>query len=179
MSDMPPNNPQALPELRIEMSHRKTALLLLASLAFVSCGLWLILGARAHLVSGVIGGGGILFFGACGAVAIKMLIQKNAGLTMDADGVLDQSSATSVGFIPWADVSAVQPSFVSGQKFVSLMLHDPDQYAQRGNAFQRRLARMNIKLVGTPVNFSANSMKISFDELLDLMQRYHRHHQSN
>jgi hypothetical protein len=166
-----------LPERSIALSHTKATLLLIAALIFVAIGMWLILMPQASFVSKALGGVGIVFFGACGVVAFKKLMQRGAGLIISAKGVHDQSSGTSAGFVPWKDVSAVQSSFVSGQKFVSLMLHDAQEYAQRGNALQQRLAQLNMSLVGTSINISANTLKISFDELLALLQSYHRQSQ--
>ena len=160
------------PERTIEMSHAKTALLLLCALVFVAIGGWMILMPQAAYFSVVLGIIGVVFFGACGAVAIRKLMQKRPGLMVNLQGVHDQSSGTSAGFVPWKDVSAVQPSFVSGQKFVSLMLHDAQKYSHSGNALQQRLAKLNMSLVGTPINISANTLKINFDELLALLQSY-------
>lgn len=158
-------------------------LLLLCSVAFVAMGLWMAAmpAASSPWLSRGLGAVGVLFFGACGYVACKKLIDTQPGLIVDARGLTDNSSGVSAGRLLWTDVAAVQPSFVAGQKFVSLILHDPQAYlqthAQRNNTMQKKLGEMNMKLVGTPVSVSANSLQLSFDELLDLLQTYHRHSQ--
>ncbi len=162
-----------LSEHSIGLSRTKTALLLLCALALGAIGVLLIVMPQATFFSVSFGVIGIAFFGLCVAVATKRLMRRGVGLVVNAQGVHDQSSATSAGFVPWTDVSAVLPSFVSGQKFVSLMLHDAQKYSQRGNALQQRLAKLNMSLVGTPINISANILKINFDELLALLQSYH------
>jgi hypothetical protein len=169
----------SMPERYIPLSKTKNILLVLISLGFVAIGVWLITMPHVTWVSIVLGSTSAIFFGACGLVALKKLIDTQPGLIVNELGVKDNSSVASVGVIPWADVLDVQPSFVSGQKFVSLMMRDPEAYAERGNALQKRLARMNIKLVGTPVNISANTLKISFDELLELLHAYHRQSQKS
>lgn len=161
-------------ERTIAMSHAKTALLLLCAMVFVAIGTWMVLMPQAAYFSVALGIVSIVFFGACGAVAIKKLMQKSPGLMVNLQGVHDQSGGTSAGFVPWKDVSAVQPSFISGQKFVSLMLHDAQKYSQHGNALQQRLAKLNMSLVGTPINISANTLKINFDDLLALLESYHQ-----
>jgi hypothetical protein len=171
-ADMP-----ELPPCSIALSKRKTALLLACGLIFVAIGVWLIVMAKATGLSMLLGGSSVLFFGGCSYVALKKLMDRNPGLVVTAQGVTDNSAGASAGMVPWADVASVQARFLTGQKFVSLMLHDPQAYAQRGNQLQKYLGGMNIKLVGTPVSISANSLSISFDELLTLLQTYHRHHQ--
>ncbi len=56
-------------------------------------------------------------------------------------------------------------------------LHDQRLCTEPVDMVLRKLAQ-NIQLVGTSVNVSANALKISFADLLQLMRHYHAHSQA-
>lgn len=166
-----------LSELDIALSKSRRVLLLLVALVGIAISVWILTISRGIVFVIFNGLVGVLFFGVCGVVAIKKLLQTKPGLTINTQGVRDQSGLTSSVWIDWKNVKAVQPSTVAGQKYVCLILHDASAYTHRGNALQRWMVRMNIKLVGTPVNISDNTLMIAFDELLAALQKYHRQSQ--
>lgn len=178
-----------LEERVIELSKVKIVLLILGAAAFVLLGAWLLsLDAgtiesqrrfnNPILIYGV-GVASIVFFGLCGLVGIKKLFDKSPGLILSAEGILDNSSGVSAGIIPWSEVVSIGEYQVQKQKFISIQVADPNKYANSGNALKRMANRANIKMCGTPVNISANSLKISYSELLETITEYYHNSTKN
>ena len=173
-----------LKEKVIELSKVKIMLLILGAIIFVLLGAWVLsLDAQTienqrrfnspSLVYGV-GIASIIFFGLCGLVGIKKLFDKSPGLIINSKGILDNSSGVSAGIIPWAEIVSIGEYQVQKQKFISIQVTDPEKYANNGNALKRMANRANIKMCGTPINISANSLKISYSELLETITEYYR-----
>src|SRR5688572_15627450 len=98
--------------IEIPISKKKLTFMLIGSLVFVSLGLWFLISPPTsnHRLFGnptLIFAAGIsatLFFGLCFVYLLKKIPDKTPGLIIDNDGILDNSSGVSAGFIPWADI---------------------------------------------------------------------------
>jgi hypothetical protein len=167
-----------LPERVIAVSQLKLLGLLLIGLMFVALGLGMLLQPGVALVMKILGAVSVLFFGLCTYVACAKLTQRKPGLILNSQGFCDQSAGVSAGCVLWKDVSGIEPSAMAGQKFVSVMLHDQRTHTEHANLLHRKLAQWNTRLVGTSVNLSANALKISFADLLELMRHYHERSQN-
>ena len=55
---------------------------------------------------------------------------------------------------------------VQGQRFLTIDVKDPEKYVQRAPFLKRQLVGLNAKYFGGPIQISANTLKINFDELL-------------
>jgi hypothetical protein len=114
--------------------------------------------------------------------SIKKLLDKTPGLVFNEQGIIDNSSGVSAGLIPWeeiADIQIFKLNKVSSQRFLSIFVHQAESYVCRGNKFQQFLNRQNTRLSGTPINISTNSLKINFDELVNIVEehvKYRRGH---
>ncbi|MDP5138574.1 hypothetical protein ORJ04_21745 [Rheinheimera baltica] len=173
----------------IELSKVKIILLTLGAVAFVLLGVWLLsMDAKTIesqrkfnspiLVYGI-GVVSIVFFGLCGFIGIKKLFDKSPGLIINSEGILDNSSGVSAGIIPWAEIVGIGEYQIHKQKFISIQVKDPEKYVNTGNALKRMANRANIKMCGTPVNISANSLKINYDDLLKIITEYYRSSHQN
>lgn len=156
----------------IERSRVKAMVLTLGALAFVVTGVWMVTIDDRYrgLPTPVIGGASILFFGACLVYGVRKLFDKTPALIVRGDGFDDRSSAVAVGFVPWSDVREIAVMRVSGQRFIAVRVHDTQKYVDRGTSFQRMARRANTGLCGTPVTISASALRISFDELKQLLE---------
>lgn len=56
----------------------------------------------------VAGIAGILFFDATGIYGIKKMFDNNVGLTINDNGILDNTNDSSFGFIKWADITEIR-----------------------------------------------------------------------
>jgi hypothetical protein len=168
----PQDTHSPLPERVIAVSQLKLVGLLLIGLMFVALGLGMLLQPGVVLVMKISGAMSVLFFGFCTYVACAKLTQRKPGLILNSQGFCDQSAGVSAGWVLWRDVSGIESTAMAGQKFVSVMLHDQRTHIEHANLLHRKLAQWNTRLVGTSVNISANALKISFADLLELMRYY-------
>ena len=178
--------------IEIPLSKGKLIKLLSFSIAFLLLGFWL---AFYHPRSGnpvfdsellkyvigvlgmVMGLVGIFFFS-------KKILDTKAGLTIDDSGIIENGGALSVGHIPWADIigireTAVQTSIASKQKFIVIVLRDPQVYIDREtSSIKRKLMSVNTKSSGSPVNISTNGLKIKHEDLKKLLIEKYEHYRS-
>ena len=173
----------------IELSKVKIILLTLGAVAFVLLGAWFlsldtqtIESQRKFNSPTLVYGVGIVsiaFFGLCGLIAVKKLFDNSPGLIINSEGILDNSSGVSAGIIPWGEIVGIGEHQVHKQKFISIQVKDPEKYVNNGSALKRMANRADIKLCGTPINISANSLKISHDDLLQTIGEYYRKTREN
>lgn len=121
------------------------------------------------LLAILMGGLGIYF-------SSRKLFDREPGLVIDEDGIIDNSGAVSVGKILWADVAEIRETvvkaFLTKQKFVIVMLKNPLDYIERQpNSVTRRLLTLNHGKSGSPVHITTNNLKIKHEQLRELLLR--------
>ncbi len=152
-------------------------LMLFGALTFVAVSIFLLLlPSVLHKVVGIIG---IIFFGFCALAIFLMLFKKGYALELTPLGIQDNSSAISAGYIPWSEVTGIRESVMSGQVFITVDVLNPGEHSNRGNLLQSWVKKANIGLVGSPVNISAQAMKITHNELLDLLIKHAKRYAGN
>lgn len=169
-------------EIVIELSKWKLGLVVAGALAFVLVGVWM-LGLESKAVEGsqfddpesvgVIAWAAIAFFGLCTVVGMKKLMSNRPGLVLTSRGFMDNSSGVSPGMVPWSEVTGIKEYQLQGHRFVSVMLDNPEDYVNRGNTLKRMANRANLKLTGTPVNIASTSLKITYEDLFELVNKYY------
>lgn len=173
-----------LEEKVVELSKIKIILLIFGAVGFVVLGVWF-LSMGAHVIQNrkifnntfMVYGIGVItivFFGLCGFIGLMKLFDSSPGLIISTEGIVDNSSGVSAGLISWSEVVGIGEYEIQNQKFISIQIKDPERYAVNGNAIKRMAHRANIKMCGTPINISANSLKISYEELLGTIIEYYR-----
>ena len=114
----------------------------------------------------------ILIFGSFAFLTLKKIRDNLPGLIITRDGITDNSNAASVGFIPWEDVIKIKETKISRQKFISIIVKDPQSYIKKQkSAFRRKTMQINCNMCGTPVSISANSLKFSYKELKAILEK--------
>jgi len=156
-------------KIEIPFSKGKIVMLTLGAVAFVVIAIWMCLSPEMSAFRKVIAVVGILFFGWCAIIGLKKLFDQRPGLVVDEEGVVDHSSGISVGRIPWSDIVAIEETLMSGQKFVTILLHDPEAYLSKGGAIKAKINAANLQMTGSPINISANPLKLSHTELKQLL----------
>ncbi len=175
-------------ETIIELSKTKVILLTLGAVAFVALGTW-ILTLDAEVIDNVgkfnnpkvvygIGIASIVFFSLCGIIGISKLFDKSPGLVLSSKGLLDNSSWLSAGLVPWFEVVEIGEYIIQNQKFVSIHVKNPERYVDSNNILIRMANRANMKMCGTPINISANGLKISHEDLFSVIQEYFQNSRS-
>ncbi len=169
-------------KIEIPLSKNKLFLGIGGSILFVFLGVWLFSNADSFqensfrllrnpmIVKGV-GIVGILFFGAIGIFGIKKLFDKKIGLIIDSNGITDNSNASSVGLIEWSDITNITTEQVMSTKFLLIDVTNPEKYIGKAkNGMQAKLMRSNMKMYGTPLSITSNSLKCDFNKLEELVK---------
>ena len=177
-----------LEQTAIALSKTKVILLIFGAIVFVTLGILMLTVDTSQLSNRVttspayiytIGGSAIIFFGWAGIVGLRKFIDKTPGILLNHEGISINSSGVAIRFVPWDDVERIGVSKVRGQKFVSVFVRNLDKYINYGNFLNRLINKANVKMVGTPINISTNSLKISHDKLLQLIQEYFKLYQQS
>ena len=88
-------------------------------------------------------------------------------MTINTQGIIDQSNASSIGFIKWEDIKKIS----SNDKFISIKLKKPNHYiSQIKNPFLKQLVKANHRFSGSLVNITKASLKIDPNEVINILQ---------
>lgn len=166
---------------KIEIPLSKTKLLfgISGSILFVALGIWLFTHANDFqrslqllrnptIIKGV-GIASILFFGAICIYGIKKMFDKTIGLTIDENGIFDNTNASSVGLIKWTDIKEIKTEQVASTKFLLIYTANPDYYLEKVRGFKRKLMEGNNRMYGTPLSITSNTLKCNFNDLEKLI----------
>lgn len=169
-------------KIEIPLSKNKLFLGIGGSILFVVIGIWLFLNAenfqehsfrllRNPMVTKGVGILGILFFGATGIFGFRKLFDNKVGLIIDSNGITDNSNASSVGLIEWNDITDIITKQIMSTKFLLINVNDPEKYIGKAKSgMKTKLMRSNMKMYGTPLSITSNTLKYDFGELEKLIQ---------
>jgi len=117
---------------------------------------------------------GLFFIIICGPVTIIMfyrLFVMKYGLTINMDGILNNATIASFGFINWKDITKINKE--EGDYPMSIVVHvnSPEEFIQsQSNLFKRRSAADNYKKYGSPAVINTYSLKCDYDELYSFLK---------
>ena len=101
----------------------------------------------------------------------QRVFDKKPAMVLDEDGFTDYTSGVNTGKVLWKDVTGIFIKEGMGQQFIMLKVKDPEKYIKREkNPLKLRILQMNNRLYETPINISAKGMKISFEDLYQLLK---------
>jgi len=163
--------------VEIYTSKKKSALLLIGSIAFVALGIWILLNAenlRGHsLVNQVMGVVGIIFFGFGIFVAIKRLLKSEIALIISKVGLNVNPKKSLSEFIRWEDILGFEEIKIRSTKFVIIGVRNPGFWLEKEtNAFRKKLMQFNTNNYGSPFNIAASGLDIDSNELIEKLQSY-------
>jgi hypothetical protein len=173
--------------VEIELSKSKLTLILLGSIIFVGLGIWFMINPekllttifRSTTMIFFAGLAGVLFFGFVGLFISKKLFDKSPGLVISNDGIVDNSSGVSAGFIPWSDIVEIKETKIVNQKFINLVVKNPQDYINRqSSAFKRWAMNKNYTSFGTAIGISANGLKYDYEDLKALLHKKFQEYKS-
>ena len=169
----------ALQEIEIAISKKKLISLFVASFIFVSLGAWFIVSPPKiqnpifgnPMVVSAVGLLSVLFFGVAGISFFKRLLDKSPGLIISEKGIFDNASGVSAGLIPWTDILSIQETVVQNQRFVNIVVKNPEEYINKHKSIvKRKLAQINYKSFGTVIGIPATGLNCNYDELKALLE---------
>jgi len=116
---------------------------------------------------------GLSLFGIIAVYLVVKLFDKKPGLIIDADGLIDNSSGTSVGRIEWADITEIKTSNIMSNKSILLMTDQPDKYIEKAkNRIAKRAMISNHKMSKSPLSIPVVALKINHDDLKQLLIKH-------
>ncbi|WP_082331975.1 STM3941 family protein [Mangrovimonas xylaniphaga] len=166
-------------KIEIQLSKTKILLLLIGATVFVTLGILFIINPEQYAnirfrnaeTIRVAGIASAAFFGLCLVFITKKLFDKKVGLTIDQNGITDNSNATSIGLIEWDDIKNIGTVQVASTKILMLETDKPEKYIGRAkNRITKRAMKANHKMYGSPLSIISNSLKIKYDDLEQLIR---------
>ena len=166
-------------DVEIKLSKSKLSLMAIGSIAFIVSGVNFALSPSRFVsslfrspsmifISGITA---IIFFSFVGYYLLKKLFDKTPGLIISDKGIVDNSGALSAGFIPWSDIKGIKETIVAKQKFITVVVRNPQFYIHRQpTRLKRWLMKRNYQWFGSAIGISANGLKYNYDELKALIQ---------
>ena len=169
-------------KIEIQLSKAKLFFGVGGSILFVILGISLFLNAdmvsenstslfQNPMLRKVVGSITVLFFGATGLFGVSKLFTNNIDLTIGRDGIVDNSNGSSVGLVEWSDITEINTQQVMSTRFLLIHVVDPEKYIKKAkNAMVSRLMKSNMKMYGTPISITSNTLKIDFSKLEELVR---------
>lgn len=167
--------------IEIYSSKKKSLWLLLASIAFVAIGFWLVIeadnltGWRAKnpIFTRGIGIAGIVFFGLGIFVGIKRLIKSEIALIIDSEGLNVNPKKSLTEFLKWTDIKGFEEIKIQSTRIVIIGVKNPEYWlAKETNGFRRKLMQFNINNYNSPFNIASAGLDISSDRLIETLNKY-------
>ena len=165
-------------QIEIPLSKNKMLLTFFGAIAFVGLGVLFLINPsmfistifRNPTVIFIAGLASVLFFGLVAITVFRKFSDKKAGLIINGQGVIDNSSGVSAGLVLWSDIEKIKTTKVQSQKFMMFIVKNPQDYIDRvTNPLKRKAMEMNYKVYGSPISISANSLQTNFDDLYKLL----------
>lgn len=153
----------------------KTFLLILGAMGFVALGVWTIAGNGFDLFEKIVGGIGILFFGAAIPIGVKKLINNENALELNHGNLIIEPDSNKRLVIPWEKIVGFGEVRIEGVKFITINVSKPEEWMNREqNAVKKKLMQFNNLKYQTPFNIGSGGLNISHKKLLGLLIEFHR-----
>jgi hypothetical protein len=176
-----PHLTESMDRIEIYTSKKKSILILLGSVVFVTLGIFstinperfvTILFRHPELIR-LIGIASILFFGFGIFVGIKRLIKSEIALIIDAKGLNINPKKSLTEFIEWKDILGFKELKIQSQRIIIIGVKNPEHWIEKEtSAIRKKLMRFNLNNYDSPFNITAAGLDISFDELNKKLKRY-------
>jgi len=173
-------------QIEIPLSKKKMLLTFFGAIVFVGLGVLFMISPsmfvttifRNPTIIFIAGLASVLFFGLVSVTVFRKLSNKKAGLVINKQGIIDNSSGVSAGLVLWSDIEDIKVSNVMGQKFLMFIVKNPQDYIDKvANPLKRKTVEMNYKSFGSPISISANSLQTNFDNLYNLLTEKRKDYQ--
>ncbi len=164
--------------IEIYSSKKKSFLLLIASLFFVIGGIYMFINAeyltsyrsRSPIFIKGMGILSVLFFGLGIYVSIRQLISDQLILIIDKFGLNVNPKGPIIKTIEWKNIEGFSEIKIQGTKIVIININNSNYWIDKEDKkIKKMLLKFNVKNYGSPFNLSANSMQISHQDLMKIL----------
>ncbi len=159
----------------IPIDKSKVIRIILVSILFIIIGFWFVFSFATRqtrfspLLIQIFGIVSIIFFGFTLFYSISKYVDKKPGLIFINKGIVDNTNGTSVGLIDWNDITEIKVIEIWKTKAILLLTNKPERYIEKASSSQSKIMRANLKLYGTPLCITPQTLKIDFEELLEMI----------
>lgn len=120
----------------------------------------------------IIGTAGIIFFGVGSIILLKGFISPKDILIIDQNGITDNSSNVSIGFVPWNEIKSVYLEEIGNDDFISIELENIEKKLEKLPLYKRKAINANLKLGYPPILLNLYLTKYKPEEVLDIIKKY-------
>ncbi|MBD3329561.1 hypothetical protein GF357_03640 [Candidatus Dojkabacteria bacterium] len=158
----------------IKLSKKKIILWLTLSIGFVALGFWLlsldkgVLSLPKGTVT-LIAILDIVLFSFGVVFNFKKLLDNKPGMIITEEGITDNSSAISMGFVPWEDIIGLSVNVVNNQKYLTVRLRDMDARIEQAKGLRKYFMEVNNNNFGSGFQVSTTILDYNFDDLYNII----------
>lgn len=157
--------------IKIKNSIWKTILLLLAAIAFVVIGIFILLDQESDLIMKGIAIIGILFFGAAIPIGIIKIVKSDAELELTDKHLIIQPNTKKEIKLNWSEIVDFNVVKIKGTKIITILVSNPQSWIDKEtNLIKRKLMKFNLNNYGTPFSITTSSLAVSHHKLLDQLR---------
>ena len=129
-----------------------------------------------YLIIGLIA---TIFFCSCLMFIIKSMLGSRPVLIIDKDGITDESTAASIGFVAWKEIKSIEAEKHFGQKYIGIKIYDLNEVMKRISLPKRINMKICLMLKYSPVSINLDTAERDFQEVLGLLQRRLEEYRNN
>jgi hypothetical protein len=112
----------------------------------------------------------IIICGPLTAIMFYRLFVMKSGLIINMDGIVNNSSIASVGFVNWKNIGKIKKEEGDYPISIVVYVNDPEEFRQsQSNIFKRKAAADNYKKYGSPAVIKTYWLKCDYDELYSFL----------
>ncbi|WP_333601394.1 STM3941 family protein [Flavobacterium sp.] len=165
-------------EIKIPLSKTKLIFTFIGSVIFVLLGREFILKPQKYVSTvmrspeliTIVGFASVIFSSLCLIYIFYKAFDKKPGLIVNANGIIDNSNFASVGLIEWSEIIGIRTQQVMSTKFILIDVLNPEKFIQKSSKYKASLMRANLKMYGTPLSITSNSLKYNFEKMESLLK---------
>jgi hypothetical protein len=167
---------EAAESIIVPAARGKILLLGLGAVLFVIAGVFLVTTDESSLSSPLVrflGLACVVLFGLASIYLFQRLTSRRPAVEITAQGILDNSSAISVGLLSWDEIEEIVPVEFMGQPMLAIVPRDAGAVLARQPKWKRALLRANARIGAALINIPGNMLPISVEELYEeIVRRY-------
>lgn len=157
----------------IKKSIKGNLLYCLGSLAFVVCGILILMSHSVFLYYKTLVFFGIIFFSFCFLFLLYRAIIGKDLVVVDRNGITDNTSVIAFGLIPWDDIKDLEiRDMGANQRVIGIVLNDEAKYIEKCSSYKKNIINYNIEHGYGLVNISLNTSGVSIDEFYSKLVQY-------
>lgn len=115
---------------------------------------------------------GFVMFSPMAFYYIRRIIVKKPSLSIDNDGIYDNATYASAGYLSWSDIEAIciykQEYKIGSQRILGIKLKNKNEFIEKFHGLKKVFIRMSIY----PVNIPQNAINIDIEELYSIVGSY-------